>query len=48
MKALAASWFGISQMETGEAFTLCVIIAGMICTIAFLAIQFNLLIHQVL
>jgi hypothetical protein len=48
MKALAASFLGTKQMELGEAFVLCSIIAGMICTIAFLAIQFNLLIHQVL
>jgi hypothetical protein len=46
MKALAASFLGTKQMELEEAFTLCTIIVGMICTIAFLAIQFNLLVHQ--
>jgi hypothetical protein len=48
MKALAASFLGTSQMELGEAFVLCSIIVGMFFTIAFLAIQFNLLVHLIL
>jgi hypothetical protein len=48
VKALAADWLGVNQMDTGEAVILCGVIAGIFGAIAFLVIQCNLLVHHLL